>query len=325
MARRKPSSPSSPNTVSSGHTSSRTRSRIQSSCAWKSGSVEKSQAIRRIIAPWAGCLVTASAWRWPPGPVAGGQDDGHGEASQAAVNLLLAGACATIVAGSLLQAATGFGFSLLAAPLTFAAIDPAPAAGGLLLLLGAEVHLLTLAEGRRPQPLRHSTVTMLAWAAPGALAGVAVLRALPAVALQVAVTLGVLGTLAARRAAGRRAHVPAWAAGLAAGALTTSTTTNGPPMLLHLVGQGAPPAAVRDTLSVCFLGLAVLGALALWATGTPALPGAALVLGLIPGVAAGHLAGRRVFSRLAAGGAYEGVLTTILVIAAVAGLAGVVL
>jgi uncharacterized protein len=239
------------------------------------------------------------------------------------LNLLLAAACVTVVAGSLLQSATGFGFSLLAAPLTFAAVDPAPAAVGLLLLLGAEVNLLTLAENRRPEPLRRSTLVILACAAPGALAGVAVLRALPAVALQVAVTLGVLGTLAARKVASRQAHVPAWAAGLTAGALTTTTTTNGPPMLLHLLGLNAPPVAVRDTLSVCFLGLSVLGALALWVTGTPALPDAALVLGLVPGVAAGHLVGRRLFARLAAGGSYEGVLTGILVVAAFAGLAGV--
>jgi uncharacterized protein len=240
------------------------------------------------------------------------------------VNLLLAGACVTIVAGALLQAATGFGFSLLAAPLTFAAVDPAPAAVGLLLLIGAEVNLLTLAEKRHPQPLRRSSVTMLSWAAPGALAGVAVLRALPAVALQVAVTLGVVGTLAARRSAGRRAHVPAWAAGLAAGALTTSTTTNGPPMLLHLLDRGAPAASVRDTLTVCFLGLSALGAIALLVTGTPALPDAALVAGLVPAVALGHVAGRRVFARLAAGGGYERALTVILVIAALAGLVGVV-
>ena len=83
---------------------------------------------------------------------------------------------------------------------------------------------------------------------PGALAGVAVLRSLPAEALQVAVTLG--RRRDARRAAGATAHVPAWAAGLAAGALTTSTSTNGPPMLLHLLGRGATPAQVRDTLTV---------------------------------------------------------------------------
>jgi hypothetical protein len=239
------------------------------------------------------------------------------------VSLLLAGACVSIVAGALLQAATGFGFSLLAAPLTFAAVEPAPAVG-LLLLLGAEVNLLTLFEWRRPEPLRDSTVTMLAWAAPGAFAGVAILRALPAVGLQIAVTLGILGTLAVRHGAGRRAHVPAWAAGLTAGAMTTSTSVNGPPMLLHLLDRGAQPAAVRDTMTVGFLGLAVLGAIALVVTGTPALPDATLVLGLLPAVLAAHLVGRRLFTRLAAGGAYEPVLNVLLAVAAIAGLIGVI-
>jgi uncharacterized protein len=238
------------------------------------------------------------------------------------VTLLEAGACVSIVAGAVLQAATGFGFSLLAAPLTFAALEPAPAVG-LLLLLATEVNLLTLAEGRRPQWDRQATKVMLAFAAPGAFAGVAVLRALPAVGIQIAVTLGILGTLAARRGAGRRAHVPAWAAGLAAGALTTSTSTNGPPMLLHLLDRGASPATVRDTMTVCFLGVAVLGGIALAVTGTPALPSPALVLGLIPAVLVAHLVGRRLFARLAAGDRYESVLNVLLGVAAVAGLVGV--
>ena len=67
----------------------------------------------------------------------------------------------------MLQAATGFGFSLLAAPLLFAAIEPEPAVV-LLLVLGLEVNLLTLGtERRRPRPLRRSTVLMLAFAVAG--------------------------------------------------------------------------------------------------------------------------------------------------------------
>ena len=67
IARTKPSWPSSSNTVSIGHTSSRTKSRIQSSCAWNSGSVEKSQAMRGILGPcWlsaAGCVQRSpDAW-----------------------------------------------------------------------------------------------------------------------------------------------------------------------------------------------------------------------------------------------------------------------
>src|SRR3954447_22470192 len=218
----------------------------------------------------------------------------------------------------MLQAATGFGFSLVAAPLVFAALDAEPAVG-LLLVLGLEVNLLTLAtEGRRPRPLTSSAVPMLVAAAPGALLGVVVLRALPEVALQVAVTVGVAGTLVARRV--RSAHVPAVVAGFAAGALTTTTSTNGPPMLPHLLGRGVPPEQVRDTLTVCFIGLAALGALALAMAGEPATPDWQLVVALIPGVAVETVVGRRGFSKLAAGEHYERVLTAVMLVAVLVGL-----
>src|SRR3954454_16874195 len=223
----------------------------------------------------------------------------------------------------MLQAATGFGFSLLAAPLLFAAIEPEPAVV-LLLVLGLEVNVLTLAtERRRPRPLPRSTAVVLAFSLPGALAGGAVLRALPAGERQVAVTLGVLATLAARQV--REAHVPAWVAGAAAGALTTSTSTNGPPLLLHLMGRGVSPAQVRDTLTACFIGLAGIGALALFGTGDPALPDGTLVLALVPAVLAAHLVGRRGFARLAEGGRYELVLTVVLLGAVLVGLIGALL
>ena len=234
--------------------------------------------------------------------------------------MLLAAACVSIALGAMLQAATGFGFSLVAAPLVFAALEAEPAVV-LLLILGVEINLLTLlTEHRTPQPLKRSAVTMLLFAAPGAFAGVVILRALPEVALQIAVTLGVIGTLVARRVT--TAHLPASVAGLAAGALTTTTSTNGPPMLLHLLGRGVPPERVRDTLTVCFIGLAALGALALTMSGEPATPDWQLVLGLIPAVAAAHVIGRRGFSKLAAGEHYERVLTAVMLVAVLVGLIG---
>jgi uncharacterized protein len=79
-------------------------------------------------------------------------------------------AAAAIAAGAALQSATGFGFSLIAAPLVFAAVGP-PEAIGLLIVLGLEVNLLTLlTERRRPRPLARDAALMLAWALPGALA-----------------------------------------------------------------------------------------------------------------------------------------------------------
>jgi uncharacterized membrane protein YfcA len=234
--------------------------------------------------------------------------------------VLIAAACVSVFVGTMLQAATGFGFSLVAAPLVFAALDAEPAVV-LLLVLGLEVNLLTLlTEQRTPRPLMGSALAMLAFAVPGAFTGVIVLRALPEVALQVAVTLGVIATLVARRV--RSVHVPASVAGLLAGALTTTTSTNGPPLLLHLLGRGATPAQVRDTLTVTFIGLAALGAFALVSSGAIEAPEGRLVLGLLPLVVVAHLIGRRGFTKLAAGEHYERVLTVVMLVAVVVGLVG---
>jgi uncharacterized membrane protein YfcA len=230
-------------------------------------------------------------------------------------------AAVAVAAGATLQSATGFGFSLVAAPLVFAAVGPEEAVG-LLTLLGAQVSLMTLlTEGRRPQPATRECVLVLAAAAPGAVAGVAVLRALDVVALQIAVSVGVIATLAVRRL--HTGHLPRWAglpAGFASGALTTSTTTSGPPLLVFLLGRRLTPQQMRDTLPVCFLGLSIIGALALWATGTTAIPEAWQVAVLVPVVAAGQLLGRQLFARLASSGRYEPVVTGMLLASVLGGL-----
>lgn len=235
-------------------------------------------------------------------------------------------AAAAVAAGAALQSATGFGFSIVAAPLVFATFEPEEAVG-LLIVLGTLVNVLTLAtERRRPRPVLRECAVILAFALPGAVVGVAILRALDPVALQVAVSLGVVATLIARRLAKRR--TPAWAgpvAGLAAGALSTSTTTAGPPMIVYLLGRGLEPAQVRDTVPVCFLGLGAVGAFALWATDTTgAVPDAGLVAVLVPVVIAGHLAGRPLFAALVRSGRYEAVLSAVLIGAVAAGLAAAV-
>jgi uncharacterized protein len=241
-----------------------------------------------------------------------------------------------VAAGAALQSAVGFGFALLAAPLVFAATSPEEAVGAMV-LVGVEINLLTLAtERRRPRPLWRDVWPVLAWSAPGAVAGVAVLRALDAVALQLLVTVGVLIALVvSRRAAAARsardaADAPAvWArpaAGLASGALSTSTTTGGPPLVLLLMGRGVAPTRVRDTLTATFLGLGPISALALAVTGTAgAVPSATTAAVLVPLAAVGHVAGRPLFRRLAHDRAYETALTAVLLAAVAAGLLTVVL
>jgi len=244
----------------------------------------------------------------------------------AAMDLLMVVMGVAVFAGAALQAATGFGFALLAAPLAFAALEPHEAIG-LLLLLGMEIGILTLAtEGRRPQPMVRRCAIVLVWAVPAAVAGVAVLKALDPVALQIAVSIGVAATLIVRRRAPAVRHgpEPRWAApatGLSAGALVTSTNTSGPPLLLYMLGRDDGPVRLRDTLTVCQLGLSVIGAIAVAATGTSgAAPAWGLVVVFVPLVALAHLAGRPVFAFLARGGHYERVLTGILVAAVATGL-----
>jgi uncharacterized protein len=248
------------------------------------------------------------------------------------VTPLLAATAVAVMAGAAIQSATGFGFALLAAPLAFAAL-PSHEAIGLLLLLGTEIGVLTLAtEGRRPQPVVRRCAIVLAWAVPAAVGGVAVLRALDAVTLQIAVSVGVAATLIVRRRApaaehrgGGRGAESRWAApvtGLSAGALVTSTNTSGPPLLLYLLGRGDEPVRVRDTLTACQLGLSLIGVAALVLTGTSdAVPRGWLVALLVPLVALAHLAGRPLFAHLASSGRYEPVLNATLVTAVVAGLA----
>jgi uncharacterized membrane protein YfcA len=180
-------------------------------------------------------------------------------------------------------------------------------------------------------------VGVVAWSLPGALAGVAVLRALDDLALQLLVTAGVLAALAVNLRAAHRpppppgaAHEPPpWgrpAAGLASGALSTSTSTGGPPIVLLLMSRGLTPGVVRDTLTATFVGCALISAAALALTSTSeAVPDAVAVAVLVPLTAVGQLLGRRGFARLAGSPGYERALTAALLATVVIGLAGVLL
>ena len=241
---------------------------------------------------------------------------------------LLIAAGGAVAMGAVLQSATGFGFALVAAPLLFPALGPQEAIGTLLVLACVGSTLILGAEHRRPRPIVRDAAVIVATSLPGALAGVVVLRSLDSRTLQYAVTASVIVSLLVRRRAspladrGRRRWWSAPAAGLAAGALTTSTNASGPPLLLHLTGQGNEPTRVRDTINVCYLGLSAVSAAALAATRTSgAVPDPAVLAALVPLVVVGNLAGRPIFGRLVGRGSYESVLTGTLVVAVLVGLA----
>jgi uncharacterized membrane protein YfcA len=238
---------------------------------------------------------------------------------------VIALAAAAVFAGAALQSATGFGFALVAAPLLFAIYGPQEAvtAG---VLLGLELNLLTIAgEGRVPRVLRRDAVALVGWSLPGLVLGAVALRELPDRVLSVLVALAVVVALALRlrrrrRTARVRSPRPwhAAAVGASSGALATSTSLSGPPLVFFLLARGATPEQMRDTLAAVFVALSLVGAPVLVATGTFAVPAGAGAL-LVAG-AAGQLLGRRAFAWLA-GERYEAAVLAVLAATALVALA----
>ena len=230
-------------------------------------------------------------------------------------------AVAAVLAGGACHSATGFGFVLVAGPLVVAALPPEEAITSLL-LLGILMSCLTLVTERRtPAPLWREAGALLAWGAGGALGGAFILAGLSATALQLLVSATVLATLLTRRTLRKGSdpfrrvdpfrHLPV--AGLTAGVLTTTTTANGPPLLMYLLERRVRAATMRDTLSVLFIGFGLMGLLSL-AVGEARLliPDGAPAVALPIAATAGHLAGRPLFARVAESH-YERVVTALLV------------
>ena len=247
-------------------------------------------------------------------------------------------AALAVFAGAVLQSATGFGFALVAAPILFALLGPQQAvtAG---VLLGLLLNVLTLAtERRRPAVRTREAGLLLAWSLPGLVLGAVALRELSEELLSGLVAVAVLAALALRvrsrsraaaaAAAGARAapvRRRAWqppVAGVTSGALSTSTSLSGPPLVFYLLARGATPAAMRDTLAAIFVVQALLGIPALLMTDTFELP--ASLWALIGAGLAGQLLGRRAFAWLQ-GERYEvAVLALLMLTALIALVAGVV-
>ena len=218
-----------------------------------------------------------------------------------ALDLLLVVA---VVVGISVQAAIGFGFAFFVAPAAFAAFPPEQAVT-LVLLLGIAINLLVLLGERRPIAIARREVSILLVAAlPGMALGVWVVTAADRQVLQLLVGIAVLAGAAVQALGPRRAggSVPALEAGggLAAGALTTSVSVNGPAVLLVLTRIGMRGGALRDSLAAALLGLSLVATpVVLLASGADrAFPGDWVALACIPALLLGHRFGAAVFRRL---------------------------
>jgi hypothetical protein len=223
--------------------------------------------------------------------------------------LLLAAVLVALLAATV-QSAAGFGFALILGPVLFAILDRETALATLLILGGTLNILVLFGERRRRQIRWRELARFLIAAAPGLIAGGLILHAVAKPTIQLAVGVAVLGAvgLQVRYRSPAAAVSPAAgsqrgpiAVGAVTGLLTTTTGTNGPPMLLWLQRRAANPRELRDTITAASLSLTVLGTATLLLLGQgPQDPRVTWTIPLLAATAAGHQAGHRIFDRLAA-------------------------
>jgi len=217
---------------------------------------------------------------------------------------------AVIGVSAVLQTSTGFGFAILSAPLLTALVG-SPMAVTTITITGATVDALILG-GRRtlPRPDWRIVVVLALWSTPGMVLGALALARMPQSGLQLLVAAAVLLAVAYRVHADRRDlegspqatrvrrrgwHAPV--AGLTSGALGTSTTLAGPPVVMYLTRRLGDPLKTRDTLVALSLVRLPLAILVLTRAGAWAPPTSGLFVILATGVV-GCVAGQGVHARL---------------------------
>ena len=227
-------------------------------------------------------------------------------------------------AGAFVQSTTGFGFALVLSPALFAVMDPVEAVMTLL-VLGLALNLLVLFERGRPEHVAwRALMPVLLWALPGLAVGAVALTRLSKEVLQVAVGLAVMAVAAwqlRRRRRGADPHpVSAGLAGFTSGALTTSISVSGPPIVLWLEARRAHPEEFRASLAASFLALNLAGGVVLLGAEGSGPLDAGAVAPLLALVAVGYGLGAVAFRRLDR----ERFYTVVLALVAGTGIASVV-
>jgi len=212
---------------------------------------------------------------------------------------IVAFAVAIVLIASTAQTVAGFGFALIAAPALITVLDVRDAVV-LVTLLGWINSTLVARQAWSSVPWR--TVSwMLAGALAGMPLGLAVLLFAPEDALRLGVGVST-AVMAAALAAGLRFERGGigseLAVGMVSGVLNTSTSMNGPPVVLYMQGRGHPPDEFRGGLAVFFFACSLITLAAFAAAGV--ISGAAMALSgaALPSVLAGSWAGHRLLRRV---------------------------
>ncbi|UZX01212.1 sulfite exporter TauE/SafE family protein [Arthrobacter sp. CDRTa11] len=188
-----------------------------------------------------------------------------------------------------LQASTGFGMGMLAAPV-IAMMEPEllPAT---LILLALLVTILVTVRERQSLDLR-GTGWALVGRVPGSIAGAFLVAALSKEGLAWAVAIVVLAglVLAVKGWAPPPVRVNLIAAGAASGIMGTATSIGGPPMALIWQGHHGPQ--LRGTMSAFFMAGSAMSLVSLGLAGAVTPGMLMLALWMVPAVVAGYAASR---------------------------------
>lgn len=160
------------------------------------------------------------------------------------------------------QSLSGFGFALIAVPLMTSVLEPKVAVV-VATMVGA-VSTVVQAWTDRRHAVREVWSRLTIAAFLGMPVGAALFLVVSAGALRLMVGVAVL-TAAAVLVRGFRLDQPSgrldWAMGALSGVLSTSTSTNGPPLVFVLQARGMDPAEFRATINTVFA-LSNVGAIA---------------------------------------------------------------
>lgn len=197
------------------------------------------------------------------------------------------------------QTLVGFGFALIAVPLFVTVLDVKDTVV-ITTLLGLTNNAIVARTAWRHVPWR-AVCWMFAGSLAGMPAGLAVLLFAPEDALRMGVGVSTI-VMAAALASGLRFRSSSIASelgvGVVSGVLNTSTSMNGPPVVLYLQGLGHPPQAFRAGLAVFFFSVSVVTMGAFAATGVVSALALGLAAAALPAVGAGSIAGHALLRRV---------------------------
>ncbi|MCW2639321.1 MAG: hypothetical protein JWP76_1627 [Dactylosporangium sp.] len=214
------------------------------------------------------------------------------------ITIMLLTAFIVVLVAAAVQAATGFGFSLVAVPLLTLATGPRLAI--VALALPALLLAVITVVRDRGQVRWRTVAALLTTMVSGMPIGLFLLHVLDdrALSLLVAVAVVSCAALVWRNPRLPGGLAPIAVAGLTAGVLSTAAGPSGPPLIAAMQTMGYGPRELRGTLAAVFSlgGVLGIGGFAL----TGALTGRAVLLGAVagPAVLLGWWIGNHLFKRI---------------------------